>query len=228
MSQNDDHKPDDIALIGEYALHLLDADERRVVDQRLLAEPALRALLRDWDEGFVPLADEFDEVAPPSTLKAQIEAQLFADTKLASLWSRLFAWNAAWVAVAAVVVAFVGVQLFTDTNAPTYVAEIVAEDRGLVVQARFDPKTANLDISRVIGSISSGRSHELWLIIPESKAVVSLGVMPVTQQGVMVVPKQYRAQMIGGTLAISDEPLGGSPTGVATGAILAIGGVVLL
>ena len=72
MSQIGDHNPDDIALIGEYALHLLDADARRVVDQRLLVEPALRALLRDWDEIFLSLADEFVEVAPPSRVKNQI------------------------------------------------------------------------------------------------------------------------------------------------------------
>jgi len=40
------------------------------------------------------------------------------------------------------------------------------------------------------------------------------------------VPAALAPLVAGGTLAITDEPLGGSPTGVATGAILAVGPVV--
>ena len=84
---------DDIALVGEYALHLMDAQERRVFDKRLADEPPLRQLLRDWDEGLISLAADIAPVAPPRALKARIDAALFGAEAVPSgarrLWLRL-------------------------------------------------------------------------------------------------------------------------------------------
>ena len=49
---------DDAALAGEYALHLLDPEERRAFERRMAAEPRLRDLVREWDERLAVPADE--------------------------------------------------------------------------------------------------------------------------------------------------------------------------
>jgi anti-sigma-K factor RskA len=77
MKLTDDHDQDDTALAGEYALHLLDLENRRAFERRLKAEPALRALLRTWEEGLMPLADEFAEITPPAHSKLAIDTRLF-------------------------------------------------------------------------------------------------------------------------------------------------------
>jgi anti-sigma-K factor RskA len=55
---------------------------------------------------------------------------------------------------------------------------------------------------------------------------VSLGVLPASALAVVSVPEALRTATIGGTLAISDEPVGGSPTGAPSGAVLAVGSVI--
>jgi anti-sigma-K factor RskA len=227
MSQTDDHKPDDTALAGEYALHLMDAESRRAFERRLKAEPVLRALLRTWEEGLMPLADEFEQVAPPAHLKAAIDIRLFGEpaTGAARIWGWIGRYKASIFAVAAMlfVAAYLGPAFLQDGGAPTYSAEISAEDRALVLTAQFDPATGALDITRVAGTAPDGRVLELWLIADGVPAAISLGVLPNDPQTVLAVPAELVAVMNGGTLAITDEPPGGAPLGVATGSVLAIG-----
>jgi anti-sigma-K factor RskA len=49
-----------------------------------------------------------------------------------------------------------------------------------------------------------------------------LGVIPADRESLFEITPEIAALIDGGTLAVSDEPAGGSPTGTPTGAILAI------
>jgi len=225
MTTSKDHSEDDIALAGEYALHLMTADARRAFEKRLLDEPQLRALLREWDAGLVPMADEFSPVAPPRHVKAQIEKVLFepAPRSFAPRWLSGLGFAAALVAVTFFVAPLTNRSLQFE---PTLVSEMAAEDQSLIVTARYAPETGVLQIDRQAGVAPSDRSFELWLIADGAEVPVSLGVLSDQAVSDIQVPEALASLVAGGTLAISDEPLGGSPTGVATGAILAIGPVV--
>jgi len=229
MSQADDHKDDDIALAGEYALHLLDADARHAFQQRLTNEPALRKLVRDWDESFVSLADEIPPAAPPRHLKNQIEDVLFSTSSEARDTDRRWSFGGLFGALCGAVLALLLVAALPETRlvkpGPTYTAEITAEDQSLIVRARFDPAENTLKLDRVAGSALPGRVLELWLITEGATAPVSLGVLSADQTATVVIPDALAAALSGGTLAISDEPPGGSPAGQPTGAMLAVGAV---
>jgi anti-sigma-K factor RskA len=106
---------------------------------------------------------------------------------------------------------------------PSLTAEIAAEDRTLVYAARFDPARAVLEVARTDGAPAPGRVHELWLIAEGAPTPVSLGVLPEDGRTALVLSEAVAAAMAGGTLAVSDEPPGGSPTGQPTGAVLAVG-----
>lgn len=231
MTQTDDKKRDDIALAGEYALHLMDARERAGFEARLANEPDLRRLLREWDEGFVTLADDIEPVEPPRALKGQIRDRLFGGTASAakSRFSLFSLSGAGLVSLAFAVVALVvlSITMLTPTG-PLYVAEITAEDRSLVVQASYDADAEALTVERLAGGAVPGRVLELWLIAEGADAPVSLGVLPEDVQARVVIPGSLVAALRGGTLAISDEPPGGSPTGLPTGAVLAVGAITTL
>lgn len=116
---------------------------------------------------------------------------------------------------------------FMQDPAQTYVAELTDDLDTFVVQARFDPASNQLDLTRTAGGPREGRALEMWLIAGDN-APVSLGVWPKGQaNAVLDIPADLALQMAGGVLAVSDEPEGGSPTGAPTGDVLAVGQVQL-
>jgi anti-sigma-K factor RskA len=213
-------RPDDTALAAEYALRLMDPVERRAFERRLDAEPALRALVRDWDEEFSGLADGFHETPPPPRLKAAVERRLFGLGRSGASPLRLLlgALVAAGIGAAVLLIA-----PFGPVQAPSLTAEIAAEDRSLVVEARLVGET--LEVTRAAGAAPPGRVLELWLIAAGADAPVSLGVLPEDGRAALPLDAATRAALAGATLAVSEEPPGGSPTGAPTGAVLAAGPV---
>ena len=78
-------------------------------------------------------------------------------------------------------------------------------------------------VSPVAGGGAGEKSLELWLT-QEGRAPVSLGVLPQTGEGPLVVPGELRARLVqGAVLSVSAEPAGSAPGGKATGPILASG-----
>ncbi|SMO79031.1 Anti-sigma-K factor RskA [Thalassovita litoralis] len=225
MSQKEDHN-DDAALAGEYVLHLLDGEELAVFEARLTMEPALRALVRDWDASLVALTDGIAPITPPAMVKDKLQAVLFPDAAKPkrSLWT----WLAGGVAVAAIVVgaAFLTPSLIQDpVFEPSLTASVAAQDGTLVVAARFIAQTNALELTREAGAARPGRVLELWLIAEGSDAPVSLGVLPADTETRIELTQDIAQRLANGLLAISDEPLGGSPTGAPTGEVLAVGPV---
>ncbi|MDF9301060.1 anti-sigma factor [Tritonibacter mobilis] len=225
MSQQGDHN-DDAALAGEYVLHLLEGDERAAFEARLALEPALRDLVRDWDESFVAMAEGIAPVAPPGSVKDELNAALFQDTvkPKRSLWSLLVG----GVTVAVIVVGAVlltPVLMQNPSFDPTFTANVVADDGTLVVAARFIAETGALELTREAGAARSGRVLELWLIAEGTDTPVSLGVLPAEVETQIDVSPDIAERLVNGLLAISDEPPGGSPTGAPTGEVLAVGPV---
>lgn len=221
MTLQEDHS-EDTALAGEYALHLLDADERHAFERRLEGEPQLRQLVVAWDEGFALLSEEFEPVTPPAGIKTKIDNVLFpiAKKQTSSVWGWLS--GLGLVAVLAVF-AFFAVPYLNPPASPLYSAELAAEDETLVVVASYFPENGRIQIDRQTGSAASGRALELWLIADGASVPVSLGVLSTQTTSNIEIPQALIALIAGGTLAISDEPLGGSTTGAPTGAVLAAG-----
>ncbi|MEM1342010.1 MAG: hypothetical protein AAGF68_06785, partial [Pseudomonadota bacterium] len=71
MSDRPDISDDD-ALAAEYVLFLLDPQERQAFEQRLTAEPDLRAAVSFWKAEFSTLAEELPEASPPAALRARV------------------------------------------------------------------------------------------------------------------------------------------------------------
>jgi anti-sigma-K factor RskA len=114
----------------------------------------------------------------------------------------------------------------TQASSPVFAAEI-SGDAGLRLLAVFDPVQGDLRLARTEGGAVPGRVLELW-VIADGAAPVSLGVLPEGASANVAVPEALRLAVASGLLAISDEPLGGSPTGAPTGAVLATGPVTAL
>jgi len=228
---DDNDTQDEIALAAEYALGLLTPGEAMAFDDLLAVDPEMRDHYAAWATNFASLTDDIAPVDPPAHLQGQIAEKLFGSAdKKPSIFARFGFLGPALAGLAAAVLVLVALNqtsLLKDAG-PTYVAEIAAEDASLVVKASFDPGTGTLQMTREAGTPLADRSQELWLIAGEN-APISLGVWPQGQsEASLEISADLATQFPGGILAISDEPLGGSPTGGPTGAILGAGPLTLL
>lgn len=229
---DDAEKDDNEALIAEYALGLLSAEEAKAFEDAMAGDAGLRASYALWVENLVSLTDDIAPVAPPPSAWARIEDRLFApDPAPARLpfWRRWGIAPAALVGLAGAVAfaVFITIPAPGPQFNPAYHAEVVSQDGSFIVQAGFDPATATLRVIREAAEPRPDRVLELWVIAGDNPPA-SLGVLPEATTVDLAVPEALQAAVQGGLLAISDEPPGGSPTGAPTGDVLAVGPLTLL
>lgn len=219
---------DDNALAGEYVLGVLPLDERRAVEQRIASEPAFAELVSSWQSELATLDYAYAPEAPPRGVKARIDARLFAEAaKPAGLWGSLVFWRGLALASVAVVAAIGAYNLdlvggSTPGTAPALVAELGAPGSAVGLVAALDPTSGALQITPAAFSPDDGKALELWLV-PGEGAPISLGLVP-EDGGRLVLDRSLSDQLSAGALiAVSLEPAGGSPTGVATGPVVLSG-----
>lgn len=211
---------------AEYVLGLLPAAERQAFANRLAGEPRLAELVHYWEEHFVQIADAVEPVAPARHVFDAIERRLFDETARprASLWDSLVFWRGLATAalVGLVALGIWNLRPVAHLESQALVAQLAGDQSQVRLFAYFDKANGELRLNLTGGAPATGRSLELWLI-SGSDAPVSLGVLPAETTSRHIVPAALRGKFAGGTLAISDEPLGGSSTGAPTGAVLATG-----
>ena len=216
---------------GEYALGTLSADERREFEQAAAADATLRHEQYTWERRLAALALKLAPVTPRPMVWLGVSHRTSerpaprANSRATSVW-------AAFATAASIVLAF---GWYNDLNRPpapprvervevpvvakTFVAllqvpqsnmrwsvSVVPDKSAFVVRAEGDVPAA----ARKLGA-------ELWLIAGGKP--VSLGVIPKAGESRYLLPRGVSVDA-GGTLAVSLEPLGGSPTGQPTGPVV--------
>ena len=234
-----DGAPEMIA--AELALGLLDGEERAAALRRVMAERDFAIEVETWRGHVGQLFDLWPEVPAPDGLLARIERSL--DTvgvapivNIAPLPQRRWMWPAmtglSSVAAAALLLVLVTRPGQPVTVAPRpvatapvpatmLVAAIAPVSGGGAVTAVYDPASGTMRMTTQ-ALADARRSAELWVIGRDS-VPHSLGVMPASG-GNVTVNNTNRARMAAGaTLAVTLEPIGGSPTGAPTGPVVAKG-----
>jgi anti-sigma-K factor RskA len=209
------------AAAAEYVLGLLPEAERSAFEARLAQDPDLRQDVAAWAEYFSTLVAAAEAVAPPPQVLRRVEAELFATARPA-VWRQLVPY--ALGAVAGAVLAWIAFTTeLLQPAAPGLVAELAPVEGALTLVARFDPQSGVLAIDRESGEMPENRVLELWLIAEEGAAPISLGLVTGARGTVMALPPLLSERLAGATLAVSEEPPGGSRTGAPTGPMRAAG-----
>jgi anti-sigma-K factor RskA len=230
-----DTNPDDM-LAMDFALGALGRDERRAVELRLRSDAAFRALVEGWQAQLSPLDDMTSPVAPPSAVWDSIAAEITPVHRIApmaaeparpSLWNSLALWRG--LALAGAAAAAIAVAQFGPGSAPkgdtpqVLVAALAGPDGKPLLSASYDPLRGAVVLTPATPRDDAGKSAELW-VIEGDQPPRSLGVIDTKGPSAHVISsKQLKGLQAGATLAISIEPLGGSPTGQPTGPIVATG-----
>jgi anti-sigma-K factor RskA len=200
-------------LAGEYVLGTLAGADRMAFEGRLQRDAAAMRAVTLWAQHLQPLADAVTPAIPAPQLWQRIERDLGLPTRAKS---RAPMWIAAAVAAAIVAVAFLFPDLYMkpDVNAVAQLAPPTGGEPAFVVSVLDDQEKLLIRAANV--QPQPNNSYELWCV-PPTGAPISLGVVEQTGETERDVAENLRPLLtVGGTLAVSLEPVGGSPTGAPT------------
>jgi anti-sigma-K factor RskA len=205
-------------LAAEYALGTLRGRARERFERWRASSPLADERTRVWEDRLVELASGVRPVEPPQHVWTGIRKRL----KLAPGgrgWNRPLA-LAAGIAAVLLIGALLYFRSFELTRPTAYATiSVVGPPAWQVVVfgrvGRLEVRTGNAPAP------APGRAYELWALLPNGAPPVSLGVLPgsgTVQHDLSAAQKQalQRATQV----AVSVEPLGGSPTGQPTGTII--------
>lgn len=225
MTTPDQPEEDRIADAGEYVLRLMPYGEHAAFEARLETDPALRDLVTAWETDFAGLTDDLTEIAPRPNLATRVAFSV--DGRAPASAQRVADWWRGVSAVAAAVIMGLSFQLY-QTSQPDPLGPMrgaaLTDGENLMMHALIELGDTDLRITHIAGGPPPNRALELWAIASDAPPV-SLGIVPAEGQTIVNLPAEIAAQIDTITFAISDEPLGGSPTGAPTGAILTTSGM---
>jgi anti-sigma-K factor RskA len=112
-------------------------------------------------------------------------------------------------------------------QSPQYVAVLQKDGGSPAFILTVDGATKNFTVRRVAAQPEPGRSYELWIVSDKLQRPRSLGVIGADDFTARPVLAAYAPEIVDqATYAVTVEPEGGSPTGVATGPIVFTGKLV--
>lgn len=220
-------------LAAELAFGLIDPVEAAEVLRRLDTDPAFGAAHARWFGYALALFADASET-PPAHVWHAIERRLPANDTVTRLNRRVARWRLATMAASIAMVATISGTVWLIDRAPAPAphkaasapaAPMVAmlQSKSGMVSIAFDPGTRTLTVAN--GALGIDRRHtaQLW-VIPADGIPRSLGVLPADRPVWRAAPGAVAGLLTkDATLAVSVEPLGGSPTGLPTGPVILSG-----
>ena len=211
---------------AEYVLGMLSAAERRAAEWRLEREPDFATEVAFWEEHLSGLAAGVPPVTPPGDGWARIESAIAkSEAKQVGLLQSVTFWRTlACGASALAAICFAALIYFGAlTPSAPLLARLDAEGGKAGFVAAVNPGDGSLTIVPAALLSAEQKSMELWLIPPGDKPH-SLGLIDPNRAVTISVPKSLLTHVSSdAVLAVSLEPLGGSPTGQPTGPVIANG-----
>jgi anti-sigma-K factor RskA len=217
---------EDQALAAELAFGLLADDELAAANARMAQDSAFARLVLDWQERLAGLAEDLTPVMAPARARhairerlGHISAPLANDPNERRAWWRGPMGALTGLLGAAAVAAFLWMPDQTQPPQPGFQAQLQVQDSAMRVAARLDGR--DMEIALEGGTPAVDRDLEIWWVKPDGSAPISIGLVPRDGNLRMTLPDGLEpGEDV--KIALSDEPLGGSPTGQATGPVVAI------
>lgn len=223
-----DPAPDPDLRAAEYVLGTLDVPERAAVEHAVAADPDAASQVRDWERRLAPLLDAVPPVAPPPRIRAALLRSLPGASpeppdQLAALRRQVQLWRIAAAGaglLAAGLALFVAVGLRPEPEGGRYLAVVQSGGALPALIVRVDTRTGTAEVRPVGAEEPAGRNLQLWYV--GAAGPKPLGLVGATSSRVTLPPKASPD----GTIAVSVEPPGGSPTGQPTGPVIYTGRLI--
>lgn len=227
-------------LAAHYVLGSLHGAARRRFENLALKRADWQQATEWWSTRLHLLADTVPAVEPRKELWQKLQSRLYG-TEITTSWFDWWKSLAVGSSAIAAVLAFILIthqpqtvetpipvaqapKSITATPVPTKVALLEnADAKPGWMLALAKNKTGKPEL-RVTALASlkpqADKSFELWILPPDKSAPISLGVLPQQGNQQVIISEQTATLIADGGLAVTLEPIGGSPTGKSTGPVV--------
>lgn len=211
------------ALCGEFAVGLLRGGARRRFTRLLERDPDLQRRVQRWQQILPVERQRATLPQPQDAVWCGIRRQLGLPAPWRERFGRVDLWRT-WATAATLALAVaVGVGMFYRGALPPdngQLAMATAQNGNFLAWVRVDSThgTLRVDLKEAL-PVQAGRSYEFWYIA-EGAAPVSLGIQESLGSELAVRAERRALLRRAGTIAVSLEPRGGSPSGLPTGPVL--------
>ncbi|GAB3035618.1 anti-sigma factor [Bowmanella dokdonensis] len=208
------------ALAAEYVLGTLRGGARRRYQQLIMSNQTIAETTWLWEQYLNGLGEQIPPVAPDDAVWQRIQERLgFVQAPSATPAEKVASrkpvhWkNSALLALAAsILIAVLWTNLRPDVTAPiTHIAVVNDLQTNPLWLIEISDQQLRVMATDQL-SAQPGKDYELWIVPANGNAPISLGVLPKRGELKAAAPDSLRSVPIN-VLAVSLEPLGGSPTG---------------
>ena len=221
-------------LAAEYVLGTMSARARRRFEFHLRGNPQLRRAVAQWEVRLSPLNEALPAIEPPARVWQAIKARLkIGQSVRPGFWENLSFWRVSSFASGLLALALVVFVAVPRPEAPVEAGRMVVVMNDLATKkpamtASWEPGQSGGRLLRIrtIGHAEMGpnTAWELWMLPGGDQKPVSLGLITTHETQVVKIPAALAARLDATNgLAMSVEPVGGSPTGLPTGPVLYAG-----
>jgi anti-sigma-K factor RskA len=212
-------------LAGEYVLGTLPRRARARFERLMEDDAALARLTDEWAEHFASLDAAMPGEEPPARVWRGIEARIAPSPQATSVASprprwfdRLALWRGLAIGAAAAAAALVVYIAVLPSPTEPQVIAVLVDQSGQPAWVATSGPSHRVAVAAILPPVVD-QSHALELWAVAGGLPRPLGLLATTPGERLILPSGA-VPRAGGTLAISLEPPGGSPTGQPTGPIL--------
>ena len=211
------------ALAAEYVLGTLRGPARQRFQKLMMQYPPISEATTTWEQHLNALGQKIPPVTPDESVWQRIEQQLgFANEPAKSnvvpitkakpkVWQGI----AGLASAAALVLAVLLVNIEPTTSPDAQQFALVNNEQTELLWA-LEIGTDTIDIQATKSLVAQANAdYELWIVAADGRAPISLGLLPKTGKLRLSKPELFDQIEIA-ALAVSLEPLGGSPNGSPT------------
>ena len=222
------------ALAAEYVLGTLRGKARLRFQKLQLRHPELKQITHQWENHINSLGEQLKPVSPDPIIWEKVVARLdgvspqIAASNVVRLQKRANWWRATTIFAAAASILLAVLMLNPQNPA------VFSPDRFTVIQNEENKplwlievftQTINIKATELVETRTLN-DYQLWMVPSNGNAPISLGLLPQTGHVSFAKVSQFDSLDIA-ALAVSLEPLGGSPTG-APSEVLFLSELVML
>jgi len=206
------------SLAGQYVLGTLRGLARKRFQRLLLTSNKAREATSMWEQNLNNLASAITPQIPNDEVWVQIMQRIenkpqpsktVVHTK-PSIWHT---WS--FVATAAcIILAFLVIQPTTSVKQTEQIALVQNQDKQSLWFIDVNAQGLAIKASSQLVA-QTNKDYELWMILKGQDTPISLGLLPKQGDKLLLKDKRFKASDIA-LLAVSLEPIGGSPNGLPT------------